>query len=156
MAIEEVSQFKTLISSGFFSSEDDRTTRIGLYASSSSTESLSGHLVLLSSCFEALNSNFGKLIECESVSVVLLWESVEERQALPRVQRGRDGNAIAQYLAMTTIATFFSSVTATTLQISSAAGNNATVNAFWYSSLILSVFSAVYNLLGLTWYQSAM
>ena len=62
-------------------------------------------------------------------------------------------------LNLTTIATFFSSVTATTLQITtnySATKLVNAANALWFISLIFSTASAVYSLLTLTWYQSSM
>lgn len=54
---------------------------------------------------------------------------------------------------MTTIATFFSSVTAAALVF---VDITDVVNGFWFSSIVFSIGSAVYSLLGLTWYQSPM
>lgn len=54
---------------------------------------------------------------------------------------------------MTTIATFFSSITGAALAFLNI---NSTVNGFWFSSIVFSIASAVYSLLGLTWYQSPM
>lgn len=60
---------------------------------------------------------------------------------------------------MTTIATFFSSVTATTLQFSfqqTKSGLGGAVNLFWFISLVFSVASGVNSLLGMTWRKSSM
>ncbi|KZV92646.1 WD40 repeat-like protein [Exidia glandulosa HHB12029] len=60
-------------------------------------------------------------------------------------------------LNLSTIATFFSAVTATTIQYSfdrKATTLDAVVNAFWYSSLVFSIASAVNSLVGLTWKQA--
>ena len=60
---------------------------------------------------------------------------------------------------ITTIATFFSSVTATTLQMSisdSPSGLLNIVNFFWFLSLVFSVSSGVSSLLGMTWRKSSM
>ena len=60
---------------------------------------------------------------------------------------------------ITTIATFFSSVTATTLQVSisdSPSGLLNIVNFFWFLSLVFSVSSGVSSLLGMTWRKSSM
>lgn len=63
----------------------------------------------------------------------------------------------ANLLNLSTIATFFSAVTATTIQYSFDRNKtllDAWVNAFWYSSLVFSIASAVNSLIGLTWKQA--
>ncbi|KAF8591362.1 WD40 repeat-like protein [Ramaria rubella] len=60
-------------------------------------------------------------------------------------------------LNLSTVATFFSAVTATTIQFSFNLNDNPlqnAVNAFWFSSLVFSIASAVNSLLGLTWKQA--
>ena len=62
-----------------------------------------------------------------------------------------------RYLNLTTVATFLSSVTATTLQIT--AGDQQSVlsiimNTMWFTSLVFSTASAVYSLLIMTWSRS--
>ncbi|KAI6045140.1 hypothetical protein EDC04DRAFT_2560260, partial [Pisolithus marmoratus] len=60
----------------------------------------------------------------------------------------------ANLLNLSTVATFFSAVTASTLQFSSASTETAladTVNAFWFSSLVFSIAAAVNSLLKLKW-----
>lgn len=68
----------------------------------------------------------------------------------------RDTN---QYTNITAIATFFSSVTATTLQISYPLTSSkllAVINLFWFLSLVFSVSAGVSSLLGLMWRKSPM
>ncbi|KAG1876395.1 quinon protein alcohol dehydrogenase-like superfamily [Suillus subluteus] len=63
----------------------------------------------------------------------------------------------ANLLTLSTVATFFSAVTATTLQFSySQTGDMLSdgVNAFWFSSLVFSIAAAVNSLLGLSWKQA--
>lgn len=58
---------------------------------------------------------------------------------------------------LSTVATFFSAVTATTLQFSfDQVGTQLSdaVNLFWFISLVFSIASAVNSLLGLTWKQA--
>lgn len=60
---------------------------------------------------------------------------------------------------MTTIATFFSGITATTLQFSYSQTDSTLaglVNVFWYTSLVFSISSAINSLLGMTWRKSSM
>ncbi|KAG1742685.1 WD40-repeat-containing domain protein [Suillus paluster] len=63
----------------------------------------------------------------------------------------------ANLLNLSTVATFFSVVTATTLQCSYQLTDSVlekSVNAFWFSSLVFSIAAAVNSLLGLTWKQA--
>jgi hypothetical protein len=63
----------------------------------------------------------------------------------------------SNFLNLSTIATFFSAVTATTLQYSYqnvGTGAADAVNGFWFTSLVFSIAAAVNSLLGLTWKQS--
>ena len=68
--------------------------------------------------------------------------------------------ATTRYLNITTIATFFSSVTATALQTSLSINAGSAVwdvvNLFWFISLVFSVSSGVSSLLGMTWRKSKM
>jgi len=66
-------------------------------------------------------------------------------------------HAAANLLNLSTVATFFSAVTATTLQFSYQLTDGVlekSVNAFWFSSLVFSIAAAVNSLLGLTWKQA--
>jgi hypothetical protein len=66
-------------------------------------------------------------------------------------------HAASNFLNLSTIATFFSAVTATTLQYSYqtvGTGTADAVNAFWFTSMVFSIAAAVNSLLGLTWRQS--
>ncbi|KAF8496482.1 WD40 repeat-like protein [Russula emetica] len=63
----------------------------------------------------------------------------------------------SNFLNLSTIATFFSAVTATTLQYSYqnvGTGAADAVNGFWFTSMVFSIAAAVNSLLGLTWKQS--
>ncbi|CAK5263142.1 unnamed protein product [Mycena citricolor] len=60
-------------------------------------------------------------------------------------------------LNLSTVATFFSAVTATTLQFSFQLTETRTqnaVNTFWFASLVFSIGAAVNSVLGLTWKQA--
>ncbi|KXN92165.1 hypothetical protein AN958_09257 [Leucoagaricus sp. SymC.cos] len=60
-------------------------------------------------------------------------------------------------LNLSTVATFFSAVTATTMQFSFANNDShiaQAVNCFWFGSLVFSIAAAVNSLLGLTWKQA--
>ncbi|PPQ66008.1 hypothetical protein CVT24_011952 [Panaeolus cyanescens] len=60
-------------------------------------------------------------------------------------------------LNLSTVATFFSAVTATTMQFSyelDRSGMSDAVNSFWFASLVFSIAAAVNSLLGLTWKQA--
>ncbi|KZV98127.1 WD40 repeat-like protein [Exidia glandulosa HHB12029] len=74
---------------------------------------------------------------------------------VPTIRFGQEHGS-THLLNMSTIATFFSAVTATTIQYTfeDTSPMGAMVNAFWFSSLIFSIASAVNSLLGLTWKQA--
>ena len=80
--------------------------------------------------------------------------------ALPMFLADEKERATTRYLNITTIATFFSSVTATALQTSLSINAGSTVwdvvNLFWFISLVFSVSSGVSSLLGMTWRKSKM
>ncbi|GLB42232.1 putative WD domain, G-beta repeat [Lyophyllum shimeji] len=63
----------------------------------------------------------------------------------------------ANLLNLSTVATFFSAVTATTMQFSYNLPHTGTadaVNCFWFASMVFSIAAAVNSLLGLTWKQA--
>ena len=82
--------------------------------------------------------------------------------ALPMFLAEEKERATTRYVNITTIATFFSSVTATTLQMSTSIDKENhsivwdVVNLFWFISLVFSVSSGVSSLLGMTWRKSKM
>ena len=80
--------------------------------------------------------------------------------ALPTFLADEKERETTRYVNITTIATFFSSVTATTLQTSIFMDPNSPlwniVNFFWFISLVFSVSSGVSSLLGMTWIKSSM
>ncbi|KAM5543424.1 hypothetical protein V8D89_002675, partial [Ganoderma adspersum] len=66
-------------------------------------------------------------------------------------------HASQNLLNLSTVATFFSAVTATTMQFSFDMHDNAlenAVNSFWFTSLVFSIGAAVNSLLGVTWKQA--
>ncbi|PAV18424.1 WD40 domain containing protein [Pyrrhoderma noxium] len=86
--------------------------------------------------------------------LVELRDRVGEEVAM--IRRTQDISS-QRYLNLTTVATFLSSVTATTLQIT--AGDQQSVlsiimNTMWFTSLVFSTASAVYSLLIMTWSRS--
>lgn len=81
---------------------------------------------------------------------------------VPQVLKDEE-NAVQKYLFMTTIATFFSGITATTLQFSyqitsdlPRTGLHKAVNFFWITSLVFSIASAINSLMGMTWRKSPL
>jgi len=75
---------------------------------------------------------------------------------VPTIQYSQQHGA-ANLLNLSTVATFFSAVTATTLQFSFELTNTrvqVAVNSFWFSSLVFSIAAAVNSLMGLTWKQA--
>ncbi|KAL5528725.1 hypothetical protein ACEPAF_7862 [Sanghuangporus sanghuang] len=83
--------------------------------------------------------------------------SISNRE-ITAVRRSQE-SASQQYLNLPTIATFLSSVTATTLQISTAGpvSTLATVtNSIWFVSLVCSSASIVYSLLDMSWRRSSI
>lgn len=77
--------------------------------------------------------------------------------AFPSFTEEEEERDTTRYLALSTIATFFSSITATTLgltyQETSGTLNKAT-NLFWFISLVFSVSSGVNSLLTIIWRKS--
>ena len=80
--------------------------------------------------------------------------------ALPMFLADEKERVTTRYLNITTIATFFSSVTVTAFQTSLSISAGSTVwdvvNFFWFISLVFSVSSGVSSLLGMTWRKSKM
>lgn len=78
--------------------------------------------------------------------------------ALPDLVAEEEERATTHYLALTTIATFFSSITATTLQFTYNSDDRTTimniVNLAWFVSLVFSISSGVNGVLSMTWRKS--
>jgi len=75
---------------------------------------------------------------------------------VPAIRFAQEHGA-ANLLNLSTVATFFSAVTATTLQYTFQSHNTPledAVNAFWFTSMVFSIAAAVNSLLGLTWKQA--
>lgn len=78
---------------------------------------------------------------------------------MPTFVTVEDEKATNRYVNITTIATFFSSVTASTLQFSVQQTDTLTgglVNLLWFISLVFSVSSGVSSLMGMTWRKSSV
>ncbi|KAH7099722.1 WD40 repeat-like protein [Auriculariales sp. MPI-PUGE-AT-0066] len=76
---------------------------------------------------------------------------------VPTIQLGQKHGA-RHVTNLSTVATFFSAVTATTIQFSFDRTERLLdnwVNALWYSSLVFSIASAVNSALGLAWQQAS-
>jgi hypothetical protein len=77
-------------------------------------------------------------------------------QGVPTIRFAQEHGA-NNLLNLSTVATFFSAVTATTMQFSYELGRTPianSVNCFWFASLVFSIGAAVNSLLGLTWKQA--
>ncbi|KIJ16615.1 hypothetical protein PAXINDRAFT_98453 [Paxillus involutus ATCC 200175] len=91
----------------------------------------------------------------DHIDVITATLSIFIEIGVPTI-RVHQQNAVSKILNLSTVATFFSAVTATTLQFSYSATEGVLsdfVNAFWFSSLVLSIAAAVNSLLRLTWKQ---
>lgn len=77
---------------------------------------------------------------------------------LPEFVNEEEERATTFYLSLTTIAIFFSSITATTLQFSYQQSTHlgSAVNLSWFISLVFSVSSGINSLLSMVWRKSHM
>ena len=97
-----------------------------------------------------------RLVRSNAISVNSSKLMLDDRIGIPTI-RFAQKHAATNLLNLTTVATFFSAVTATTLQFSYASvqlRSEQAVNGFWFCSLVFSIASAVNSLLGLTWKQA--
>ncbi|KAJ6495341.1 hypothetical protein C8R45DRAFT_986874 [Mycena sanguinolenta] len=98
-----------------------------------------------------LSSEMSQHIDSISSTLVMFIEI-----GVPTIRFGQK-HKTDNLLNLSTIATFFSAVTATTLQFSfNELGSpiKDAVNCFWFASLVFSIAAAVNSLLGLTWKQA--
>ncbi|KAI5115607.1 hypothetical protein M0805_001294 [Coniferiporia weirii] len=97
---------------------------------------------------------FSKYIEKVTSSLSELFKS-----AIPKILKAQQATQSIKYNNMLTAATFFSAVTATTLQLSYAYNTNpdaslgVAVNTLWFAALVFSTASSLSSLVGLMWYQ---
>lgn len=133
----------------------------------------------LDECFSYVHKDFFTSLEAAMDAAILelkrfgekckhleyLWRSwlTSIWIALPTLLADKEERATTRYINITTIATFFSSVAATTLQFTfgqSSSGSSdylrGVVNLFWFLSLIFSVSAGVNSLLGMTWRKSSV
>ncbi|KAI0262535.1 WD40 repeat-like protein [Gloeopeniophorella convolvens] len=98
-----------------------------------------------------LLSEIGEHIESISSSLSMFVEI-----GVPTIRFAQKHGA-TNLLNLSTVATFFSAVTATTLQYSFESHGTPledAVNGFWFTSMVFSIAAAVNSLLGLTWKQA--
>lgn len=98
-----------------------------------------------------LSSEMGDHLDSITSSLTMFLEI-----GIPTI-RFAQKHAATNLLNLSTVATFFSAVTATTLQFSfnqTQTSLSSAVNSFWFCSLVFSIASAVNSLLGLTWKQA--
>ncbi|KAJ7634736.1 hypothetical protein FB45DRAFT_989512 [Roridomyces roridus] len=99
-----------------------------------------------------LTAEMGEHIDSITSTLVMFVEV-----GVPTIRFGQK-HKTDNLLNLSTVATFFSAVTATTLQFSfnltpSSRALDA-VNSFWFASLVFSIAAAVNSLVGLTWKQA--
>ncbi|KAF9233428.1 hypothetical protein BU15DRAFT_53925 [Melanogaster broomeanus] len=95
-----------------------------------------------------LTSEMGEHIDSITSTLIMFIEV-----GVPTIRFAQKHGA-SNLLTLSTVATFFSAVTATTLQFSYSSTSTVlakSVNAFWFSSLVFSIAAAVNSLLGLSW-----
>ena len=93
----------------------------------------------------------------DTLHVYIQSTNLSTKLALPSFVVEEEERATTRYLSLTTIATFFSSITATTLQFSyQQSGNTISdiVNLAWFISLVFSISSGVNGILSMTWRKS--
>ncbi|KAJ7223731.1 quinon protein alcohol dehydrogenase-like superfamily [Mycena haematopus] len=98
-----------------------------------------------------LTAEMGQHIDSITSTLVMFVEV-----GVPTIRFGQK-HKTDNLLNLSTVATFFSAVTATTLQFSfNVTGTpiRDAVNSFWFASLVFSIAAAVNSLLGLTWKQA--
>ncbi|KAH9996706.1 WD40-repeat-containing domain protein [Russula compacta] len=98
-----------------------------------------------------LVSEIGEHIESITSSLSVFIEI-----GVPTIRFAQEHGA-SNLLNLSTVATFFSAVTASTLQYSFDSHGTPledAVNAFWFTSMVFSIAAAVNSLLGLTWKQA--
>ncbi|TFK48969.1 WD40 repeat-like protein [Heliocybe sulcata] len=98
-----------------------------------------------------LTSEMGEHLEALTSNLCLFIEV-----GVPTI-RFAQKHAASNLLNLSTVATFFSAVTATTLQYSYESTGSILpdmVNAFWFTSMVFSIGAAVNSLLGVTWKQA--
>ncbi|KAF9530279.1 hypothetical protein CPB83DRAFT_851296 [Crepidotus variabilis] len=98
-----------------------------------------------------LSTDIGEHVE-ELASSLSMFIEV----GVPTIRFAQEHGA-ANLLNLSTVATFFSAVTATTLQFSYGLDRGSisdSVNILWFASMVFSIAAAVNSLLGLTWKQA--
>jgi WD repeat-containing protein 26 len=107
--------------------------------------------------FDSVSSSFARFIEFGMYRIPKLLQIAlilpTRPSGVPSIRSAQE-HAAANLLNLSTVATFFSAVTATTMQFSFDQTDTPlanSVNGFWFTSLVFSIGAAVNSLLGLTW-----
>lgn len=108
---------------------------------------------------ESLTESIGHFHEKGEYCVQVRWRlSYFARLGIKKISQAQKSKS-SRYFDMTTIATFFSAVTASMIQTTASdVGTNAGVaaNTFFFSSLVFSIASAVNSLLVMSWMRSVV
>ncbi|KIJ11156.1 hypothetical protein PAXINDRAFT_157371 [Paxillus involutus ATCC 200175] len=102
---------------------------------------------------DSITSTLITFIEVVRLMSRIVWRGGLPVEGVPTIRFAQKHGA-SNLLTLSTVATFFSAVTATTLQFSYSSTSTVlekSVNAFWFSSLVFSIAAAVNSLLGLSW-----
>lgn len=108
---------------------------------------------------ENISSSLSDFIALGSLLIVLATIAglgVTRDAGVPMIRLGQNHSS-QELLNLITVATFFSAVTATTLQFSfemttTPLGN--AVNSLWFTSLVFSIGAAVHSFLALVWKEA--
>lgn len=117
-------------------------------------------MVTLSAEMNSLSVECSKFIEAGTniIGAIYAYRLTMHTQGIPMIRMAQ-ANVTAKFLTLSTIATFFSSVTATMIQFSyqtTSTRISVAVNTFWFLSLVFSIASAAHGLLVMSWRQSYM
>ena len=108
---------------------------------------------------DSITTSLSVFIEIGMLSHLAMIFFLTHPHTIPGVPtiRFAQKHAAGNLLNLSTVATFFSAVTATTMQFSYTETGTPladSVNGFWFTSLVFSIGAAVNSLLGLTWKQA--
>ncbi|KAJ8693750.1 hypothetical protein PTI98_008717 [Pleurotus ostreatus] len=106
---------------------------------------------------DSITATLSMFIEIGTQALLIVNSSGNNPVGVPTIRFAQKHGA-TNLLNLSTVATFFSAVTATTLQFSYELPSEdpvaVSVNCFWFLSMVFSIAAAVNSLLGLTWKQA--
>lgn len=106
---------------------------------------------------DSITATLSMFIEIGTQASLIVNSSGNIPVGVPTIRFAQKHGA-TNLLNLSTVATFFSAVTATTLQFSYELDSEdpvaVSVNCFWFLSMVFSIAAAVNSLLGLTWKQA--